>query len=72
MACGRCCPRFGSPINSRHSQGNLQPRTVSHVDLAEDEIAAALEMVNAGGRFVALFCMYGTKIGATTNRGGID
>lgn len=50
-------------------------RTASAVDLTEDSIAADLAPLDAPDQmtvFVALFCMYGTKVGAMKTTTGID
>lgn len=50
-------------------------RTESPVDLTEDDVAADLESLNVSGTmtvFVAVFYMYGTKIGAMKHRTGIE
>lgn len=49
-------------------------RTVSTTDLAEDDIAADLEPLGPAGQtavFMALFYMYGTKVGAIKHRMGM-
>jgi len=50
-------------------------RTTSAADLTEDDVAADLEPLVVSGNmtvFVALFYMYGTKVGAMKHRTGIE
>jgi hypothetical protein len=50
-------------------------RTTSAADLTEDEVAEDLDPLDLPGTmtvFVALFYMYGTKVGAIKHRTGIE
>ncbi|GAB1689763.1 hypothetical protein [Krasilnikovia sp. M28-CT-15] len=50
-------------------------RTASEVDLDADDVAAAVEPLDLGGQirvFIALFFMFGTKVGAMKYRTGIE
>jgi hypothetical protein len=50
-------------------------RTVSETDLTEDDVAAELESLDAGSQvqvFIALFAMYGHKVGAMKYTTGIE
>lgn len=57
------------------AKGIFNRRTASPVDLTADDVAADLDPLDVGEQitvFVALFYMYGTKVGAMKHRTGIE